>query len=433
MKLLTKYNRVNLITTVIVMLITGFIYYQAISWILTNQKDKDLKVEEQEAFDYVNLNHHLPQTFDSNDQQITFSEAKPGSVKREFINTTYFKKWDKDDEHRRHHHRHPGNGKYEAGRGLISSVTVGDKYYKILIVESIVETEDLIRLIFTITIAVILFLLLVLYITNRLILSRLWQPFYTLMKELRLFSVADARGISKLETTIDEFKELNNAVVEMTAKARHDYKDLKTFTENASHELLTPIAVINSKLDTLIQTENFNDRQSKLLNDLYSAVSRLNRLNQSLLLLVKIENRLLHEQQQINLRELVEDMIIQFEEIFQDKDLKLTYTLDEKEIYASRYLAEILVSNLISNAIRHNHNGGEVIITLTEKQMIIQNTGDNLTLPDEIFTRFHKSSGSEGSGLGLTISRQICQNFGFSLDYRFQPPFHTFTINFNVT
>jgi signal transduction histidine kinase len=433
MKLLTKYNRVNLITTVIVMLITGFIYYQAISWILTNQKDKDLKVEEQEAFDYVNLNHHLPQTFDSNDQQITFSEAKPGSVKREFINTTYFKKWDKDDEHRRHHHRHPGNGKYEAGRGLISSVTVGDKYYKILIVESIVETEDLIRLIFTITIAVILFLLLVLYITNRLILSRLWQPFYTLMKELRLFSVADARGISKLETTIDEFKELNNAVVEMTAKARHDYKDLKTFTENASHELLTPIAVINSKLDTLIQTENFNDRQSKLLNDLYSAVSRLNRLNQSLLLLVKIENRLLHEQQQINLRELVEDMIIQFDEIFQDKDLKLTYTLDEKEIYASRYLAEILVSNLISNAIRHNHNGGEVIITLTEKQMIIQNTGDNLTLPDEIFTRFHKSSGSEGSGLGLTISRQICQNFGFSLDYRFQPPFHTFTINFNVT
>ncbi len=218
----------------------------------------------------------------------------------------------------------------------------------------------------------------------------------------------------------------------MTAKARHDYKDLKTFTENASHELLTPIAFINSKLDTLINTENFSDRQSKLLNDLYSAVSRLNRLNQSLLLLVKIENRLLHEQQQINLRELVDDMIIQFEEIFQDKDLKLTYSLDEKEIYASRYLAEILVSNLISNAIRHNHNGGEVVISMTEEHLVIKNTGDDLALPDEIFTRFHKASGSEGSGLGLTISRQICQNFGFSLDYQFQSPFHTFTIKFNV-
>ena len=428
MKLLTKYNRVNLVTTIIVMLITGFIYYQALSLILTNQKDKDLVVEEQEVFDYVKLNNHLPQTFESNDQQITFSEAIPGSVKREFIDTTYFKKWDKGDVHKRR--RHKQGGWYESGRALISSVTVGDKYYKIFVVESKVETEDLIRLMFTITIGVILLLLLVLLVTNRLILNRLWQPFYNIMKEIRLFSIADTREIPKLDTNIDEFKELNATVVDMAAKAKRDYKDLKTFTENASHELLTPIAVINSKLDTLIQTENFSDRQSKLLNDLYGAVSRLNRLNQSLLLLVKIENRLLHEQQQINLHELVEEMIVQFEEIFQDKDLKLTYTLDDKEIYASRYLTEILVSNLISNAIRHNYKGGSINIKLTAESLVIQNTGGDMPLPVEIFTRFHKTSASEGSGLGLTISRQICENFGFTLNYKFQSPFHTFTIDF---
>jgi signal transduction histidine kinase len=428
MRLLTKYNRVNLITTIIVMLITGFIYYQALSLILTHQKDKDLVVEEEEVFDYVKLNHHLPQTFESNDQQITFSEAVPGSIKREFIDTTYFKKWDKGDAHKKHKHKH--GGWYESGRALISSVTVGDKYYKILVVESKVETEDLIRLMFTITIGVILLLLLVLLVTNRLILNRLWQPFYNIMKELRLFSIADAREIPKLDTNIDEFKELNATVVDMAAKAKHDYKDLKTFTENASHELLTPIAVINSKLDTLIQTENFSDRQSKLLNDLYGAVSRLNRLNQSLLLLVKIENRLLHEQQQINLRELVEEMIVQFDEIFQDKGLKLSYELDEKEIYASRYLAEILVSNLISNAIRHNYNGGSINIKLTDESLVIQNTGGDAPLPVEIFTRFHKSSASEGSGLGLTISRQICESFGFTLNYKFEHPFHTFNIHF---
>ncbi len=427
MKLLTKYNRVNLITTIIVMLITGIIYYQAISWILISQKDRDLVVEENEIFDYVTLNHHLPQTFESNDQQITFTPATPGSIKREFINTEYFEKWDKGS------HKKPckGKGEYESGRGLISSVNADGKYYKILIIESKVETEDLIRIIFSITIGVILLLLLVLVVTNRLILNRLWQPFYNIMKELRLFNIADTKEIPHVDNNIDEFKELNNAVIDMAARAKNDYKDLKTFTENASHELLTPIAVINSKLDTLIQTENFNERQSKLLNDLYGAVSRLNRLNQSLLLLVKIENRLLHEKQQINLRELVEEMIIQFEEIFHDKELKLTYKLEDKEIYASRYLVEILLSNLISNAIRHNHAAGEIIINLTADSLIIQNTGNNEALPDEkIFTRFHKSSGSEGSGLGLTISRQICESFGFSLDYKFQPPFHTFTVRF---
>ena len=319
MKLLARYNQVNLITTIIVMLITGIIYYQAISWILTNQKDKDLKVEEQEVNDYVKLNHHLPQTFESNDQQITFAELPAGSIKREFIDTLYFEKWDKDDERMKHHHNHHRNGEYESGRGLITSVTADGKYYKVLIIESKVETEDLIRLIFLITSGVILFLLLVLLITNRLILNRIWQPFYNIMKELRLFNIADTAEIPRVDTSIDEFKELNNAVVDMALRAKHDYKDLKIFTENASHELLTPIAVINSKLDTLIQTENFSQQQSKLLNDLYSAVSRLNRLNQSLLLLVKIENRLLHEQHEINLRELVVEMIVQFDEIFQDK------------------------------------------------------------------------------------------------------------------
>src|SRR6185312_12031360 len=329
MRLLTRYNRVNLVTTIVVMLITGIIYYQAISLILINQKDTDLGVEEREILEYTRLNHHLPQTFESNDQQINFSEAEPGSVKRQFFNTMYFKKW---HQHNRHDQR--PRGEYEAGRGLITAVTVDGKYYKVTIVESKVETEDLIRIIFIITIAVILLLLVVLSITNRLILGRLWQPFYSIMKELRLFNVADTTEIQSVETNVDEFTELNQAVLAMTTKAKHDYRDLKTFTENASHELLTPIAVINSKLDTLIQTENFSERQSKILNDLYSAVSRLNRLNQSLLLLVKIENRLLHERHPINLRELVEEMIVQFEEIFHDKGLTLTYNLDDKEISA---------------------------------------------------------------------------------------------------
>ena len=116
--------------------------------------------------------------------------------------------------------------------------------------------------------------------------------------------------------------------------------------------------------------------------------------------------------------------------IFQDKNLKLTYTVDDKEIFASRYLAEILLSNLISNAIRHNHTGGEIRINLTADSLIIQNTGDDLPLQDEVFTRFHKTSGSEGSGLGLTISKEICVNFGFSLNYKFLDSYHTFIVGF---
>ena len=415
MKLSERYNRVNLIATMVIMLITGAIYYQTISTILTNQKDQSLVVEENEVFDYVKLNHHLPQVFKSQDQQITFTTAPKNSVKREFINTKYYKK----------------NDEAEAGRGLISSILVGDIYYKILIVESKVETEYLIKIIFGITIGVILLLVLVLVVTNRLILSRLWRPFYSILGELKLFNVTDIRQIPELTTSIDEFNELHNEVTAMAERVKHDYKDLKTFTENASHELLTPIAVINSKLDTLIQTENFSDRQSKLLNDLYGAVNRLSRLNQSLLLLVKIENKLLKDNQQIDLYMLIQETLAQFEEIFQDKGIRLSCRLDEKQIYASRYLMEILLNNLISNAIRHNHTDGEVRVSLTTQSLTVQNTGETIALQEEqIFTRFHKSAHSEGSGLGLTISRQICESFNFSLNYSFQAPYHTFTVRF---
>jgi len=428
MKLITRYNQVNLFTTIVVMLIAGIIYYQAISLILIKQLEKNLQVEEDEIYEYVDLNHHLPQVFKSDDQQITFTEAKPGSVQREFINTIYHN-FDNPKYAKRHPRR--DNDEYETGRGLITSITVGDKYYKILIVVSTVEAEDLIKIIFGITAGVILLLFITLYVTNRLLLNRLWQPFYDLLKELRLFNITDNKDIPLEKTNIDEFEELNQAIISMSTRVKTDYKELKTFTENASHELLTPIAVINSKLDTLIQTDSFTQKQSKLLSDLYSGVSRLTRLNQSLLLLVKIENRLLESNEEIDLKLLIEDMLIQFEEIFLDKELKVTAHLGEKELVTSTYLVDILLNNLFGNAIRHNRSGGEIRIKLTDESLTIQNTGPTEALKDdEIFTRFHKSTESEGSGLGLTISRQICENLNFTLNYSYQSTYHTFTVNF---
>jgi signal transduction histidine kinase len=428
MKLLATYNRVNLITTIIILLVTAFAYYQAISWVLTRQKDKDLADEEMEIFEYVALNHQLPQTFETKHQQISFLEVKPGSIRRKIIDTVYFKKWNKSNPKRYKYH---AAGNYEPGRGLLSSVSVGNKYYRILVIESKVETEDLIQIIFYITIGVIILLLILLFVTNRFILNRLWKPFYSLMGELKMFNIADPSSIPKLDTSIDEFKNLNTVVADMTAKAKNDYISLKNFTENAAHELLTPIALVNSKLDTLIQTDDFSERQSQLLSDVYSGVSRINRLNQSLLLLVKIENRLLKDHQLIDLNKMVEEMITQFEEIFNDKQIKLTYRLHRKEIYANPYLIEILLSNLITNAIRHNYLGGEIDINLNNEHFVIRNTGNKNPLPGEkIFIRFHKSSGSEGSGLGLTIAREICENFNLSLTYKYSSGYHNFIVSF---
>lgn len=418
MKLLAKYNRVNIITTVSVMLVTGLVYYQVISSILINKVDKSLLVEENEIFDYAKLNHKLPQEFESKDQQISFYKAQPGSVKRRFIDTNYIKNDENEQE-------------YESGRGLISSVNINGIYYKITIVESKVEADDLIKIIFIITSTVILLLLFTLFIINRLILNRLWQPFYQILQQLKSFSVADNKYVSKHTSSIDEFNELNREVAAMALRVKTDYKNLKSFTENAAHELLTPIAIVNSKLDMLIQTDKFTENQTRILDDLYIGISRLNKLNRALLLLVKLENNLDKQQQPLSVKDIITETLSQFEEIFVDKHITVTRELDDKKIVSNANLLNILLNNLLSNAVRHNYLGGSIDVTLTQEKIEVSNTGDDNELDDEkIFTRFHKSAASEGTGLGLTICRQVCENLGFTLKYNFKAAKHMFTIHF---
>ncbi len=416
MKLLDKYNRISLITTILVIIITGFVYYFTISYILTDQVDKDLLVEENEISDYVKANKRLPQIFKSEDLKITFNQAGNTPVKRQFTNVNY---WNEKDRER------------ESGRSLISSVIVNGINYRITIIESKVETEDLIRLIFLITLGIILVLIVVLIVINRLVIRNLWLPFYDMLAQIKLFNLTDHDSISGLQTNIEEFKDMNQEISAMSTRVRQDYQELKSFIENASHELMTPIAVMNSKLDTLIQTSNLTEKQGKLINDVYNTVGKLTRLNKAMLLLTKIENKLINDQEQVPVKTAVEDALAQFQEIFAGKQLKLHRQLTATPTTASKAVLDILLNNLLTNAVRHNLPGGDINITLAGRELIINNTGKPGALDaKQIFQRFHKAPESEGSGLGLTLARQICENYGLSLTYSYTQNRHTFTVGF---
>jgi signal transduction histidine kinase len=415
MKLLVKYNRINIGVTVIIMLITGLIYYYAISRILTNQIDKDLVVEESEVFNFVKRNHKLPEAYESNHQQITFKALGAQEIPRRFLDTVY--RQVKPDE-------------MEPGRALISSVNVAGQNFKILVTQSKVETEDLIQMIFLITIGLIVILLFVLLVLNRVILKSIWQPFYKVLFQLRAFSLENEATINTIPTEIDEFAELDKAVVSMAERVKSDYQNLKAFTENASHELMTPIAVINSKLDTLVQTGEFTDKQSKLLNDLYGTVTRLTRLNKSMLLLARIENGLIRDDQEVDLKQVLEDCLYQHEEMIQQLNLKLSTEIQDRKIRASKLLIEVLLNNLLSNAIRHNHANGTLSVTLAGGKLTVRNSGSGSFDFNQVLKRFYKTDKSDGIGLGLTLCKQICNNYGFKLAYRADSDNHEFSVDF---
>ncbi|WAC40494.1 sensor histidine kinase [Pedobacter sp. SL55] len=203
------------------------------------------------------------------------------------------------------------------------------------------------------------------------------------------------------------------------------------FTENASHEMMTPIAVINAKLDMMLQSANLSEEQSKNLIDLYRATAKLTKLNQSLLLLVKIDNNLLRDREQLNLKSILVEKLQYFQEFTQQKGIAVHINLQDHTLLMSRYLADILLDNLIGNAIRHNHEGGSIDIKLNSQALWISNTGTNEPLDDKIaFDRFYKSPSSEGMGLGLAIVKQIVELHQFGITYSYQTGVHTFAVFF---
>ena len=417
MKLAQKYNRVNLYTSLLILLLSGAVYYFAIHYILTEKLDHDLKIEEEEIIAYAGKYNRLPLSSDYKDQIVSYQLLTKGaSRERYYSHNLYYKS---------------NNKGLEPGRSLITTLKIAGDIYRVSITKSSLEAEDLVRLIFLITFSIIIVLLLSLMVINRFLLNSLWRPFYEMLKQLKAFNVADNKEFSAQPTQIEEFQELNQSVLVMAKQARHDYKELKSFTDNASHEMMTPLAVINSKLDTLIQTETLSDKQGELIEDIYLAVSRLSRLNQSLLLLAKIENRLIEDEETIELGALIILKIRQFNELLQANGIEVILQLERKELYISKYLADILLNNLISNAIRHNVDQGKITIELNEEKLSICNTGSQDALDGvRAFERFYKDASSEGTGLGLAITRQICNLYNFKLSYLYISPQHIFSIEF---
>ena len=416
MRLSDHYNKASIVTTISVLLAGGVIYFFAITYISRVQLDRDLTEEIDEVKQYVNGNRRLPTQVEFDEDVTSFAKTDQTAIKRRYFDTVYF---------------HPKEKKQEAGRAVEDLVILNGQRYKVTITESREGTEYFVQIIALITLALMIGLLAILFLINRYLLRGLWKPFYSILNELKAFNVSEQPAFDLRDNKVDEFAELNQAVQIMSERIKNDFQHLKHLTENASHEMMTPLAVITTKLDTLIQDESLNPAHYDLINDIYIAAGKLLRLNQTMLLLVKIENNLIDGNEVLRLDNLIREKSIQFQELLSAQHITVSEKLAEKEIFASKYLMDILLNNVFSNAIRHNTPDGNISIVLTPAKLIIQNTGILKPLHEEtIFDRFQKGSQSDGTGLGLTIVKNICNLYNWEISYYFDQSLHTFEIAF---
>src|SRR5579863_1063650 len=416
MKLFTQYSRVNIVASILALLVGSTGYYFTMRYVLIHQLDDTIRVEEAEILNTIRTTGVLPAPTDYHDQQISYEPATT-PVKRHFINT------------RRLIHRHHE----EPYRELIFSADAGGQLYTVTVGVSEEGSEDMLALIMTITAGMILLLLGTLFLANRLLLRRLWKPFYLTLAGMRDFNLSSRQPLPVRETATDEFRNLDEAARQMTGQIMKDYEMLKGFTDNASHEMQTPLAIINSRLDLLIQDHALAETHHRPIQAMYDAIGRLRQLNQSLLLLTKIENQQFTHSDSIDIAPLIEEKLAQLEDRLRDRELIVHKDLDHLRLPINSYLADILLNNLLLNAIRHNQDGGNLSIRLRESSLQITNSGPALSFdPATLFDRFVKGTHSGGTGLGLAIVRQICDNYHFPLSYGYIDQRHTIDIQFQL-
>lgn len=319
----------------------------------------------------------------------------------------------------------------EEYRQFTTIKNIDNETYQIIIREIIVESHELLETISILTIFSLLLLLILLYFANRKISKSVWLVFYKNLEKLKQFSLTDLIPFEPEQSDISEFQELNEVVKSLSEKVIKDYNTLKQFSEDASHELQTPLAVIRSKIESLLDGDLLNEVQSEKMQSIYNSVNKLSRINKGLLLLTKIDNNQFSQSEILDVNRLIETKIEYFNELAEIKGLTFKYNhLSEWQCNANPYLFDILLNNLLSNAITHSNTKGNINITLENNKLILSNPGQRpIENIERLFERFYKESNSNSVGLGLAISKQICYASGLNIACHFEKNTHFFTIS----
>lgn len=297
---------------------------------------------------------------------------------------------------------------------------------------NLLEMEEMVLSVAAIFLCIIIILLIGIILISKTTAVKIWNPFYNTLKQIEDFEIDKNKAPHFIPTNIDEFDRLNKSLERLIEKNTAIYKGQKEFVENAAHELQTPLALFQTKIDSLLQLE-LNKEQSLIVGSLSKDVSRLNRLNKNLLLLSKIDNQSYLEKNTIILNDYIERHLDFFTEQSKAKNLTIrTEFKNTLSVNGNVALAEVLLNNLFLNAIRHNIKNGTIEIVIENNSIQFSNTGQEGSLMlENICNRFSKAnSSSPGNGLGLAIVKKISELNQWEIRYFYNDNLHTFEVKF---
>lgn len=416
MNLLNKTNRYYITFSIIAYLLIAGVFYIVTEFVIYQEVESRLKVERQDFEHYVQ-EHGVWESScyfveDKIDLKRVTDTLRPLTV---FKDTIYANRYSEEIDPFRQHTFY---------------ATIGNENFKVRIRKSLIEWNKLLSFITGTMLVLLSAGLTVLFFLQRRVSKNIWKPFYSTLSRAKSFDISHGSGLVIPTADIYEFQELNKVLEKMTRKIASDYQNLKEFTENAAHEIQTPLALINTRIEELVQGTNFTEQQMYWIQQIHTSTMRLSKLHQGLLLLSKIDNGQFMEKKDLTFNDLVRRKLDEYEEVFAHKQLTVNCINRAPFVMAMNpALADILITNLLTNAIKHNIQNGRIQVEITADHLKVMNTGLEIHFnPVKLFERFKKNNQASPSlGLGLAIVKKICDSFDLAIDYTNKGSFHEIT------
>lgn len=418
MKLIHYISKRYIIYSAIISIIAIPLFYLSLQSLLLRDLDEEIK--QQKNWIEQRLHTTPPKDFMSFENNITVVPSNNSKISDLFYDEPVFVEADRE---------------IVMHRVLMSNITVNGKNYRVRIQKSMIEDEDLLQNILLLQFVFIFVLIVGLGLINFFISKKIWLPFNDIVEKMKSYRVDNSDALDFMPSKIVEFKDLRNSISELILRNEKLYKAQKEFTENASHELQTPIAVFHSNLELLMQTNPISEEQAELIAEIFLSGKKMQRINKTLLLLTKIENDQFPNTEKINVNSTLHNLIRQYQTTQTIKNHEVNKILaDEIEIIANPILIDILFGNLLSNAFKYTDDCQKINIEISNKSVCVSNDSQKNVgklNEGELFQRFKKQSNDNRSlGLGLEICKKICFLYDYKIEYDFKDQKHFFTIYF---
>lgn len=280
--------------------------------------------------------------------------------------------------------------------------------------DSIHRTEINIRKVMLLFLA---FIIIITFVTDLLYTHRLLKPLDSITGKLKNISDPSVYDKRPVKTTTTDFIRLDNALKELMEHIDKLFRKEKETTVNISHELLTPVSVLRSKLENLLIRDDLSPEISFQIEESLKTLHRLQSLINSLLMIARLESRQYLHNESFSVNNILSEIISELNPIAEDLGvlLKDEFVSELQVTQSNRSLLFSMFYNIVNNALKNSPPGGTVIVksfSVGNRHVVnINDTGKGFTEEQisNLFSRFktRRNNDENGTGIGLAIAKSI--------------------------